>query len=205
MIQAATQRAVVMSAAMAAATLEGRKSTFREPVRPQPDRPSDDIFPVSTEPHTWVSRGIQWRPGYLPGDRLYVQEPWNKHAGLVTYLADGDWIADFTAAAVPPVRKPPKWEDADAMPEEHARLFLEVLSVQAKRLQAISPEQAKAEGVLFDARAKQYVITEGEEFKGRGTRCAREAFSMLWESQRTGFMWASNPWVWVVEFKRIEP
>lgn len=215
MSQAAKQRAVVMSAGMAAATQEGRKTAFRVPVLPQPEhaylRMCAEACP---EPHTWTDVDTlsnaggrtRWRCPYgVPGDRLFVQEPWNKHGGAVTYLADGDWIADFNVDAVPPVRNRPKWEDADAMPEEYARLFLEIVSVNARRLQAIDAEQAKAEGMFYDTKARQYVIIEGDEFKGRSTRNAREAFYMLWESQRTGFMWASNPWVWVVEFKRIVP
>lgn len=212
-------RPVVMSVAMAAATLEGRKTTFREPVRPQPinalvtmmngaDRGTPDTWYANDPQGCYTLAGQQppvWQcPFGVPGDRLYVQEPWNKHGGLVTYLADGDWIADFLKAAVPPVRRRPEWEDADSMPLEHARLILEIVSVKAKRLQAIDAEQAKAEGMFYDTRSHKYVITEGDEYKGRGTADAREAFYMLWESMRTGFMWAANPWVWVIEFKRIE-
>lgn len=226
MSQAAKQRSVVMSAGLAAAVQEGRKTTFRDPVRPQPINGLVWMMDGADrgQPNLWFVHGINGHPGAelhyteagqvppvwtcpfgAPGDRLFVQEPWNKHGGAVTYLADGDWIADFNVDAVPPVRNRPKWEDADAMPEEYARLFLEIVSVKARRLQAIDAEQAKAEGVFYDAKARQYVIIEGDEFKGRSTRNAREAFYMLWESQRTGFMWASNPWVWVVEFKRIVP
>lgn len=202
--RAAIRRAVVMSAGMAAAIQEGRKTTFREVVLPQPDTPGPAMLPVSGEPYTWISGKSKWRPGYLPGDRLYVQEPWNKHGGLATYLADGDWIAEYLEAAVPPLHRKPQWEDADGMPEEYARLELEVVSVQAKRLQAITPEQAAAEGMVYDKAKGKYFITEGDEYKGRGTSCAREAFYMLWESMRTGYMWTANPWVWVVEFRLVD-
>jgi len=212
-------RPVVMSAAMAAAILEGRKTTFREPVRPQPINGLVTMENGANrgQPNAWHAGDPQgcydvarqeppvWEcPFGVPGDRLFVQEPWNKHGGAVTYLADGDWIADYFKAAVPPCLCRPQWEDADAMPLHHARLILEIVSVQARRLQAIGAEQAKAEGMFYDARTRKYVITEGDEYKGRGTADAREAFYMLWESMRTGFMWAANPWVWVIEFRRIE-
>lgn len=212
-------RPVVMSAAMATATQEGRKTTFRVPVLPQPinglvtmengaGRGHPNTWYVSDPQGCYPVAGQQppvWEcPFGVPGDRLFVQEPWNKHGGALTYLADGDWIAEYFKAAVPPCMCRPQWEDADAMPLEHARLILEIVSVQAKRLQAIDAEQAKAEGMFYDARLRKYVITEGDEYKGRGTADAREAFYMLWESMRTGFMWAANPWVWVIEFKRIE-
>lgn len=218
----ARQMALVLSAAMAAAIQEGRKTTFRAPVTPQPINVLVAMVNAGYcgHPDTWLVDGAvdqyhrqgikvpQWSCPYgVPGDRLYVQEPWNKHGGLVTYLADGDWIADYLKHAKlkeqPSVGEWPRWEDADAMPEEHARLVLEIVSVQAKPLQAIDPEQAAAEGMFYDKAKRQYVITEGDEFKGRSTSCAREAFYMLWESMRTGYMWKANPWVWVVEFKLV--
>lgn len=220
MSQAAIARPVVMSAAMAAATLEGRKSTFREAVTPQPINAYVRMVSGADlgEPYLWapanchveyIQQGLPiplWECPYgVPGDRLYVQEPWNKHGGAVSYLADGDWIADWLKDSKTPIPAwaVPQWQDADSMPEEHARLVLEIVSVQAKHLQEINAEQAKAEGMFFDTRAKKYVITEGDEYKGRGTADAREAFFMLWESMRTGYMWVSNPWVWVVEFKVV--
>jgi len=207
-----------MSAGMAAATLDGRKTTFREVVTPQPFNTYVSMAPHPDGQPVWLARGhvpyeggdlpgdvpAAWRCPYgVPGDRLYVQEPWNKHGAAVTYLADGDWIADHNKAA-PPAHYRPQWNDADTMPEEYARLVLEIVSVQAKQLQAISPEQAAAEGMFYDKAKRRYVITEGDEYKGRSTSCAREAFYMLWESMRTGYMWTANPWVWVVEFKVIE-
>lgn len=213
---AAIAKPVVMSAAMAAAISEGRKTTFREAVTPQPINAY--VSMVNRAPGVWSAEGsgpysaaampqdavAAWRCPYgVPGDRLYVQEPWNKHGGTVSYLADGDWIADYLAAAVPPVRNKPKWEDADAMPQEYARLVLEVVRVQAKHLQAISAEQAMDEGMPWDAATRQYIITEGEEYKGRATKDPKFAFYMVWESMRTGHMWANNPWVWVVEFKVV--
>lgn len=220
MSQAAIARPVVMSAAMAAATLEGRKTTFREAVAPQPINGRVGMVNAAycRAPDKWLVDGAvsdyhaaglqvpEWACPYgVPGDRLFVQEPWNKHGSAISYLADGDWIAEWIADTKTPIPDwaVPQWQDADSMPEEHARLVLEIVSVQAKRLQAINAEQAKAEGMFFDTRAKKYVITEGDEYKGRGTTDAREAFFMLWESMRTGYMWVSNPWVWVVEFEVV--
>ena len=218
MSQAAIARPVVMSAAMAAATLEGRKTTFREAVAPQPINGrvgmvnavycrAPDKWLVDGAVSDYHAAGLQvpeWACPYgVPGDRLYVQEAWNKHGGAVTYLADGDWIADYAKKEALTGVVMPRWSDPDSMPVEHARLVLEIVSVQAKRLQAINAEQAKAEGMFFDTRAKKYVITEGDEYMGRATADAREAFYMLWESMRTGYMWVSNPWVWVVEFKVV--
>jgi hypothetical protein len=37
-------------------------------------------------------------------------------------------------------------------------------------------------------------------------KTAKEAYSELWEmiNAKRGFGWDANPWVWVIEFKRIE-
>ena len=78
------------------------------------------------------------------------------------------------------------------MPKEGARLFLRVMNVQVERLQDITEDGAFAEGAQ---------ITETSQ-------STRDLFRDIWESTinptvRTIFGWEANPWVWVIEFKRI--
>ena len=78
------------------------------------------------------------------------------------------------------------------MPRWASRITLEVVSVRVERLQDISEEDAKAEGVMLKGTSRY----DGE---------ARDAFESLWCSINGPGSWDANPFVWVVEFKRITP
>ncbi|HDU2745354.1 TPA: hypothetical protein RFC48_000655 [Klebsiella pneumoniae] len=100
------------------------------------------------------------------------------------------------------------------MPRWASRILLEITGVRVERLNAISPEDAESEGlertnftgfgdepglpsypepdVYFDPLKKQW-----KEYPP-------EAFAGLWESLYGEGSWQANPWVWVIEFKRVE-
>ncbi len=75
------------------------------------------------------------------------------------------------------------------MPRWASRITLEVVSVRAERLREITTEDALAEGIT-----KNLSLTP------------RVQFAELWDSinAKRGYGWDSNPWVWVIEFERIE-
>lgn len=115
---------------------------------------------------------------------------------------------------------PPKVSDAGKlrpsihMPRWASRILLEITDVRVERQNAISPEDAESEGlertnftgfgdepglpsypepdVYFDPLKKQW-----KEYPP-------EAFAGLWESIYGEGSWQANPWVWVIEFKRVE-
>ena len=131
-----------------------------------------------------------------PGDRIYVRETF---ARVPTVCGSDDLIfaADYQdgsdkAAGV-------KYTPAIHMPKDLARIWLEVTGVRVERLQSISEEDAKAEGTEpwpCDHKrqsCKDIGCTGPDHLPG---------FRSLWES--TGGDWAANPWVWVIDFKRIE-
>ena len=78
------------------------------------------------------------------------------------------------------------------------RILLEIADVRIERLQAISEADAIAEGVRIDE-AGHAVRDDVVNVGG-----ARTAFAELWESINGPDSWAANPWVWVIEFRRIE-
>lgn len=78
------------------------------------------------------------------------------------------------------------------MPRWASRITLEVTAVRVERLQDISEEDAKAEGVQ-------------PSYSPNFSQSATGAYSVLWESINGAGSWAENPWVWVIEFRRIAP
>jgi hypothetical protein len=81
-----------------------------------------------------------------------------------------------------------QWKPSIHMPRWASRITLEVVSVRVERLQDISRVDAIAEGCCDP-----------------DSSTPKLAFEMLWQSINGPGSWEANPWVWVVEFKRIEP
>jgi hypothetical protein len=108
-----------------------------------------------------------------------------------------------------PGTSPCRKRQARFMPRWASRTLLDVVALRIERLQDISEADAIAEGMQqlgnctppnYDRNAKQF-------FNGisLGHKTAVEAFRALWESINGPGSWDANPWVWVVEFKRITP
>jgi hypothetical protein len=158
---------------------------------------------------------------YQPGDTLWVRETWLEYKGSYLYRADGKHCE---LDAILGGKSFFKWRPSIHMPREAARLFLPVKNIRVERLQEITEEDARAEGI-FPA---------GEEWE---YNCYRDGFIALWNSiyskpkavidhetlevthyvsypweniQETreykGKPWlvVGNPWVWVIDFGRKE-
>ena len=98
----------------------------------------------------------------------------------------------------------PHWKPSIHMPRWASRITLEVTGVRVERLNDISARGASndctAEGVFHcGLRVPKY-----EEWNGAGFRSSEKyMYSLLWESINGPGSWESNPWVWVIEFKRL--
>ena len=93
------------------------------------------------------------------------------------------------------------WMPSIHMPRRASRILLEISDVHVELLQDITEEQAKAEGVrLYTDHAG---LGDWWHVDGINTYSAnpRKSFELLWAS--TGGNWDDNPWVWVVNFKRV--
>ena len=88
-----------------------------------------------------------------------------------------------------PGQSPCRWRPSIHMPRWACRITLEVVSVRVERLQDISRGDAMAEGCPFPNMA------EGDD--------PRKWYADLWEQINGPGSWAENPWVWVIEFRRV--
>jgi hypothetical protein len=133
-----------------------------------------------------ISRNIMY-PKYDVGDILWVRETWSPVQVLpkrYLYKADAENGGEGDGLPI-------RWRPSIHMPREAARLFLRVTDVRVERVQDISPEDCESEGYF-----------EAEPVEPR----PRSWFSAVWDacSAKRGYGWDSNPWVWVIEFKRVE-
>ncbi|HFR4612953.1 TPA: hypothetical protein ACHVT9_002461 [Klebsiella pneumoniae] len=94
------------------------------------------------------------------------------------------------------------WKPSIHMPRAASRILLEITDVRVERLNAISEEDARAEGIIDGG-----CLNCGEP---EPCGCANpepdatDAFAYLWQSIYWKENWNANPWVWVIEFKRVE-
>jgi hypothetical protein len=183
---------ILFSTPMVQAILEGRKTMTRR-VMKGPYMPEADAFvSYGGEQIQWIGirgnvRLSPWVkcPYGQPGDVLWVRESWC-HNTMPTgwpyhYRAANDTFSD-------PENE--RWKPSIHMPKAACRIFLEVVSVRVERLQELNRGDAMAEGCPFPNMARG--INPKDWFQG------------LWQSINGPESWQENPWVWVVEFKRVE-
>ncbi|HEP8808774.1 TPA: hypothetical protein VDU47_004337 [Pseudomonas aeruginosa] len=221
------ERPILFSGPMVRAILEGRKTVTRRVVKPQPDFLGSMVDPNT--PFKTLDAGLHARitcPYGEPGDRLWVRETWTDvnmcGAPALAYRADEDirdlmeepgFLDDRGAFNYDDPRVKPypfacwyaeldqaRWRPSIHMPRWASRILLEITSVRVERLQDISEEQSRAEGVR-DAGEGFFDVEDSKHFAAD----PRESFASLWSSINGESSWDANPWVWVVEFKRVTP
>lgn len=202
---------------MVRALLEGRKTQTRRLVknRKHPDF-GCDIAPgeLAREQQHVIERSC---PYGQPRDRLWVKEAW--HVGLCAdsfkpcELDTGTWLYDngglwYPATnTVPPAPISPKgrYRHSRFMPRWASRTLLEITAVRVERLQDISEEDSRAEGCVAIEGCMWHTFKEADAGIPMHAHTTRDAYEALWESINGAGSWDVNPYVWVLEFRRIEP
>jgi len=188
------ERPILFSGEMVRAIIDGRKTQTRRVVN------EAVAFPPC--------------PYGAPGDRLWVREtfasfraegqPVTPRDARYVVLRDGAQVyadgktypplAAYAAGAFDAI----KWRPSIHMPRWASRITLEVVSVRVERVQSITEEDARAEGVAVTAPHLMHGAL--------ASMSARENFAVLWDSiNGKRAPWAVNPWVWRVEFRRVQP
>ncbi|MGE9985404.1 hypothetical protein [Desulfovibrio sp. SGI.169] len=214
-----TERPILFSDGMVRAILCGQKTQTRRPVKPQP------VWHPNARPPRWVWTGYgrevawadyfgplfmrQYCPIGQPGDRLWVKETFYKYypsegwpRPKALYRADGISLEPVDSEGM---RQ--RWTPSIHMPRALSRITLEINDINVERVQDISEKDAWAEGMealdgsfnesALCATAKHYDLCVED------TRCI---YAHLWDSlyAKLGLGWDANPWVWAVEFERVE-
>lgn len=146
------------------------------------------------------------------GDRLWVRETFCKIIGQ-----SGGWIeTDFQATYTHGFRLgdsiglKKRWTPSIHMPRDASRITLEITSVRVERLQDISEADAMAEGIVEcpipaddeGPRRIGYMVGPDDGKSGLSVTPIH-AYRDLWESINGADSWGANPWVWVIDFRRV--
>lgn len=144
-----------------------------------------------------------------PGDRLWVREAWRLRAiGEGGHADRGPYVYRATENVD---RLAERWKPSIHMPRGASRITLEVTDVRVERLQAISEAAAVAEGIRISSQARRsetcYGIYECQMPDGKThfNDSAYDLYRILWQQINGPGSWDANPWVWVVEFMRVNP
>lgn len=210
------ERPILFSGAMVRAILEGRKTMTRRVVKPVPS----DVWghgvvtdTRSTKFGTFCGDVHVDCPYGAPGDRLWVREKfWHREVFHADYLMDFRYCA--TEPTPPGSVDPNDYDTLDGywrkmpsifMPRYASRITLEVTGVRVERLLEISEQDAIAEGVERVRYAVEPHDAGFRDYIGDVVlRSARHSFETLWVKINGRESWYANPWVWVVEFRRVE-
>lgn len=226
-----TERPILFSDAMVRAILADTKTQTRRVLTPQPIEDSGEPISVGRYHPTVVRRGLEepgaerfgastseqsWPCPYgEPGDQLWVREAWRAcvEEPEIDLRADGrslrrsmhgddDWWARWRKRSAGG-----RWQPSIYMPRWASRLTLEVTSVRVERVQSISEDDARAEGVTpFEHIGADQTLPGGPVGVSQASHPHVVAFASLWDSingERAGCAWRDDPWVWVVGFRRV--
>ena len=214
---------ILFNAEMVRAILNRRKSCTKRLIKPQPDekhtyplgfvidsteRKNIGLFGFGTSE---LGGSIQYaKPPYQPGDILYVRETWER---FECWNCEGDErgncpkepkksVLDKTCGcymyrATDEISGDAKWHPSIHMPKEAARIWLKVTDVRVQRLQEITIDGIRNEGLSSMA------VHAGD------MKIALKEWELLWsstikKSDLDRYGWDANPWVWVIKFERRE-
>jgi len=142
-----------------------------------------DVFEYEGKTHT---DAIYFKAPYQVGDILYVRETFaNNSSGT-------GWPYDYKASPKQWEFNEHRWHPSIHMPKKAARLFLKVTDVRVEMIMATTAGDCVKEGIKLN-----YQITDiqsADEYI--------HEFRQLWDSIYNN--WNDNPWVWVIEFEKIE-
>lgn len=217
---------------MVRAILEGRKTQTRRVIDPQPNffvgggqmsraeaqrlllrwtrglpyKPTKK--PTATNGQVWEEEDgsrfepIKCRFG-LPGDHLWVRETWRPKTHAFPTGHQYEYRATAETDLTP---TDGTWKPSIFMPRDASRITLEVIDIRVERLQDISPQDAVDEGISYwrmNGGTNCYYDDYESDLRPGFLNDPVASFRSLWKHINGSASWEANPWVWVVNFKKI--
>lgn len=202
------ERPILFRGSMVRAILDGRKTQTRRVMKPQPENQLTHYVLLGGHFFRDEQLNLDEYPygNYTPcpygwaGDHLWVRETWQDYCPLWSGAWCGHGTTEGKAKEHLPVYRaddpsrwvreggatPKKWRPSIFMPRWASRITLEVTGIRVERVQDISGVDILAEGFYL------------------GAAWPEQSFPMTWDIiNGKAYPWESNPWVWVVEFKKV--
>lgn len=200
------ERPILFGGGMIRAILAGVKTQTRRVLAVQPPRDDYQLFEIYSSTEKRTEGKLHWallnEGGYgfdatdsryfscpygKPGDMLWVREAW----GVCPHCGTVNWKQEEASRRLCGCRECMgeigRWRPSIHMFREYSRITLEIVHVRVERVQEITPDDIAAEGLP------------------RLGYSSLDSWIELWDSinAQRGYGWDVNPWVWVVEFRRV--
>jgi len=202
---------ILFAGPMVRAIFDGSKTQTRRVILPQPSHVENGRAFLMQNDAGYLPAGstrerIIRCPAGEPGDLLWVREAW--FPALKRTASSSGAVFPSQAQSLAPYGDPgeanPGWKPSGGwkrsihMPRWASRLTLEITAVRVQRIQDISNDDARAEGVCG--------VDWGDGSDWYGPANYVKSFRVLWDSLngKRGYPWSLNPWVWAVTFKRAD-
>jgi len=166
---------------------------------------------LSTEKENIIITKYIKCPYGKPGDLIWVREAFLKlipdHIITSTYAYKADSIPDTEEIRKDYIKSGLKyqWKPSIHMPKSASRIWLMVEDISVERVQEISEEDAKAEGVRYieadNLFQRGYFNYGSQDIDEPNPPSAKSSFESLWISINGEESWESNPWVWVIKYR----
>jgi len=189
-----TERPILFTPENAQKCHEGTKTQTRRIIKPQP-------ISISWFEHQngWCARvredtGSAESPAYvmvpcpygIVGDRMWVRETWAKRGEMQSAIFKAEEKRAIGAYGCV------KWKPSIHMPKWACRTWLEITEIRVQRLQEISEDDCYAEGL------QRGMVDDRSD-------AMQSWYRELWESINGPGSWATNPWVWAITFRKVQP
>ena len=199
------EKPILFNSDMVRAILDGRKTQTRRVVKPQPDHIVRNAYHIKGNDVPRRGEDIKCPYGQI-GDVLWVRETteadheFHNCALYSKYSADNEHVLysecedeEYNGTVAH------WWYSRDVCPSIHmpkwaSRIKLKITDIRVEQLQSISTSDIKAEGIqqrfpkVNDEHTPKILFGQWME---------------LWQYVYGAESWNQNPWVWVIEFKRI--
>lgn len=222
---------ILFSTDMVIANQKGIKTKTRRIVKPQPNEngvsfmksgPVDweSIYHEEWTPYKWETKEGESISKNCPfgeiGDTLWVRETF-------CYAGDNN-VHDCKEDYYTPIYRSSengkdfeencdgwRWRPSIFMPREASRMTLEITDIRVERLQDISEQDAIAEGIMELQQSNSQLLMNGRLFFDYSKKkelfneglTAKESYKSLWNKINGKDSWDSNPWVWIIGYKKI--
>lgn len=217
-----TIKPILFNTEMVRAILDGRKTCTRRICKDANEYTVPDMDFYNADRRTYAVHNFANREHseqlstaeracpICPGDILYVRETWHKYTKRIG-KGESCRLAEFygykaSVANSEDAEEP--WHPSIHMPKEAARIWLKVMNVRVERLQEITDEQAKREGIQYDECPTGFTWKQETDMHNCYTTPIG-AMQALWnstikKSDLDRYGWNANPYVWVISFERCE-
>lgn len=209
------ERGMIFNAEMVRAILDGRKTQTRRPIKWKQTRFTEIAERDDGSLWPWAEDcergGDIWFacPYGEVGDRIWVRETFRVHSratdvATLVYRASvrNSWTEQTHRVPVAVCNKPAtpeKWTPSIHMPRWASRITLEITDVRVERLNNISYDDAISEGIK-----QEWTCIDPGLGSYAHKNDVQDDYETLWKSIYGTDSWQANPWVWVIEFKRVE-